>query len=275
MIRIEKISVHEFRGIRDLTLDLKGQNFAACGPNGTGKSGIVDAIEFALTGSISRLSGSGTGGLSVKEHGPHVDSRNKPQQVVIPSLEGKKATIHRTVEAANAPTITPNDPEVQAAFNNVKLHPEFVLSRRELIRNVLSEPGQRAKEVQALLRLDDVEKLRTVLQRVSNACTRELQPLERAESDAITLLLRALDVPQLTKSSVLAAANPKREVLGLPVLTVLETTTSLKDGLATAAAGSASSRIPKVQATSMTTKSARSATHHSSQQRSGNAWRRS
>jgi DNA repair exonuclease SbcCD ATPase subunit len=113
MIRIEKISVHEFRGIRDLTLDLKGQNFAACGPNGTGKSGIVDAIEFALTGSISRLSGSGTGGLSVKEHGPHVDSRNKPQQayvtldVVIPSLEGKKATIHRTVKAANAPTITP------------------------------------------------------------------------------------------------------------------------------------------------------------------------
>jgi hypothetical protein len=128
----------------------------------------------------------------------------------------------------------------------VKLHPEFVLSRRELIRYVLSEPGQRAKEVQALLRLDDVEKLRTVLQRVSNACTRELQPLERAESDAITLLLRALDVPQLTKSSVLAAANPKREVLGLPVLTVLETTTSLKDGLATAAAGAASSGVPKV-----------------------------
>jgi len=149
MIRIEKISVHEFRGIRDWTLDLKGQNFAACGPNGTGKSGIVDAIEFALTGSISRLSGSGTGGLSVKEHGPHVDSRNKPQQafvtldVVIPSLEGKNATIHRTVKAANAPAITPNDPEVQAAFNNVKLHPEFVLSRRELIRYVLSEPGQR------------------------------------------------------------------------------------------------------------------------------------
>ena len=47
MIRIEKIHIKEFRGIRELTLDLKGQNFAACGPNGTGKSGIVDAIEFA------------------------------------------------------------------------------------------------------------------------------------------------------------------------------------------------------------------------------------
>src|SRR3546814_19368609 len=77
MIRIEKIAIKEFRGIRDLELVMGGQNFAACGPNGTGKSGIVDAIEFALTGSISRLSGAGTGDLSVKQHGPHVDFRNK------------------------------------------------------------------------------------------------------------------------------------------------------------------------------------------------------
>ncbi|MGQ0446293.1 MAG: ATP-binding protein [Beijerinckiaceae bacterium] len=140
MIRIEKIEIHEFRGIRGLSLGLKGQNFAVCGPNGTGKSGIVDAIEFALTGGISRLSGSGTGGLSVKLHGPHVDSRNKPDDswvtldVAIPSLGGKNATNHRTVKAAGSPTITPNDPKVLAAFDGVKLHPEFVLSRRELVR---------------------------------------------------------------------------------------------------------------------------------------------
>jgi predicted ATP-dependent endonuclease of OLD family len=140
MIGIERIEIHGFCGIRDLTLDLNGQNFAACGPNGTGKSGIVDAIEFALTGSISRLSGSGTGGLSVRLHGPHVDSRNKPGQswvtlgVVMPSLGAKKASIRRTVKAAGNPTITPNDHKVLAAFESVKLHSELVLSRRELIR---------------------------------------------------------------------------------------------------------------------------------------------
>ena len=64
MIRIDKIEIHEFRGIRKLILELKGENFAACGPNGTGNSGIVDAIEFALTGNISRLSGRGTDGLT-------------------------------------------------------------------------------------------------------------------------------------------------------------------------------------------------------------------
>lgn len=254
MIRIEAIDIQEFRGIRDLKLELNGQNFAACGPNGTGKSGIVDAIEFALTGSISRLSGSGTGGLSVKDHGPHVDSRNKPEKasvsltVTIPSLKNRKATIRRTVKAATAPTITPNDADVKAAFANVKLHPEFVLSRREIIRYVLAEPSRRSKEITALLRMDDIEKLRVSLQKIANACERELAPLERLEKDAIKQLQDALGIAELSASAVLAAVNPKRELLGLPPLPVLEATTSLKDGLATATGEQAQSRIAKAQA---------------------------
>ena len=253
MIRIEKIVIKEFRGIRDLTLDLKGENFAACGPNGTGKSGIVDAIEFALTGNISRLAGAGTGGLSVKAHGPHVDSRNKPEaasvtvDVIIPALGNKKAQISRTVKTAGTPKITPPDKDVADALETVNLHPEFVLSRRELIRYVLSEPGQRSKEVQALLRLDDIEKLRGVLQKIANGCSRALPGLQRTETDAINNLLAVLDTPQLTKKSVLEAANPRRELLGLTPLSDLEANTSVKDGLTTTAA-SAPGRVPKGQA---------------------------
>jgi len=253
MIRVEKVQIREFRGIRDLTLSFNASNFAACGPNGTGKSGIVDAIEFGLTGSISRLAGSGTGGLSVKQHGPHVDSRNKPDEafvavdVSIASL-GKKATILRTVKDASAPKITPDDPDVRAALEQVAQHPEFVLSRRELIRYVLSEPGNRSKEVQALLRLDDVEKLRTVLQRISNAAGRDVPGLKRAQDDAASKLLSALGITQLTSSSVLAAVNPRRVILGLPELSSLEAGTSLKDGLATTTTGGTSSRVPKAQA---------------------------
>ncbi|RHZ91578.1 chromosome segregation protein SMC [Cereibacter sphaeroides] len=253
MIRIDKINIKEFRGIRELTLDLTGQNFAACGPNGTGKSGIVDAIEFALTGNISRLAGAGTGGLSVKAHGPHVDSRNKPEvasvtiDVTIPSLGNKKAQIRRTVKSASAPEIMPADKGVIAAFESVNLHPEFVLSRRELIRYVLSEPGQRSKEVQSLLRLDDIEKLRGVLQKIANACGKDLPALARAEKDAITNLLVALDTAQLSKKSVLDAVNPRRELLGLPPLTDLDANTSVKDGLSTTTA-STPGRVPKVQA---------------------------
>jgi recombinational DNA repair ATPase RecF len=253
MIRIDKLQIREFRGIKDLTLEFKGANFAACGPNGTGKSGIVDAIEFALTGNISRLTGEGTGGLSVKAHGPHVDSRDKPEaaavtlDVTIPSMGNKEARIHRTVKGANAPVITPPDNDVITAFDGVNLHPEFVLSRRELIRYVLSEPGQRSKEVQALLRLDDIEKLRQTLQKIANACARDLPGLDRAEKDAIDKLKTALDIPQLSKKAVLDAVNPRRAVLGLAPLADLDAATSVRDGLATTTARTPG-RVPKAQA---------------------------
>ena len=146
MIRIQKIIIHEFRGIRNLEFEISGENFAVCGPNGTGKSGIVDAVEFALSGNISRLSGQGTGGLSVKDHGPHVDSRDNPDRsyveldIVIVS-SGKLAKIRRTIKNARIPTITPDDIEIKTVLEHIERHPEFVLSRRELIRYILSEPG--------------------------------------------------------------------------------------------------------------------------------------
>ncbi len=252
MIRIDKIIIRKFRGIIELELEPKGDNFAACGPNGTGKSGIVDAIEFALTGSLSRLSGRGTKELSVKQHGPHVDYIKKPEEasvmleVTFPSL-GKKASILRTVKAANAPTIEPADAEVLAAFADVKLHPEFVLSRRELIRYIIAEPGDRSNEVQALLRLSDVEKLRSALNKINNACAKDVAPAERAERAATQPLLDAIGIEKLGKVAVLAAVNPKRALLGLAQLDDLTLSKDLADGLQIEGEG-AVHRVPKAQA---------------------------
>lgn len=69
MIKLETAHIEEMRGIRKLNLDFSKHNFAISGPNGYGKSGVVDAMEFGLTGDISRLRGRGTNGLSVTEHG--------------------------------------------------------------------------------------------------------------------------------------------------------------------------------------------------------------
>src|SRR5213593_3922711 len=136
MIKVESIRIEEFRGIRDLTLPLKGRNFAVCGPNGTGKSGVVDALEFGLTGNISRLSGEGSDNVSVKEHAPHVDSRNAPERAkvtitaTIPGL-GKTVTITRTVKSPTTPVISPADSAAMAMLKQLERHPEFVLTRRE------------------------------------------------------------------------------------------------------------------------------------------------
>ena len=252
MIRVESITIKEFRGIRDLTLDLNGTNFAICGPNGTGKSGVVDALEFVLTGNISRLSGEGRGDISLKLHGPHVDKRNDPNKarvtvrVTIPSLK-KTVTIERNLKTPKTALIMPSDPAVLEILEHVKAHPEIVLSRRELIRYVLATPGKRAEEVQALLHLDQVEKVRTGLQKIANKRDRQLVPLTTAAKNARENLLRALDMTTLESTNVLSAANMQRAILGLPNLTELTKTTSFKDGMATT--GSVKpQQIPKVQA---------------------------
>jgi DNA repair exonuclease SbcCD ATPase subunit len=104
VIKLETAHIEEVRGIRKLDIDFGKETFAISGPNGSGKSGVIDALEFGLTGEIGRLTGRGTKGLSVTEHGPHVDKVKFPDaafvelKAFIPSL-GKSATITRKVSA--------------------------------------------------------------------------------------------------------------------------------------------------------------------------------
>jgi len=236
MIRVDSITIKEFRGIRDLTLSLKGKNFAVCGPNGTGKSGVVDALEFALTGNVSRLSGEGKGEVSLKAHGPHVDRRDDPDKarvrvlITIPSLS-KTVTIERSVKAPASPVITPSDQDVLDVLQHVKMHPEIVLSRRELINYVLATPGERAQEVQALLHLDRVEQVRSTLLKIANACDKQVAPQASNAKYTHDNLIRALEITELTNGKVLEAANTRRAILGLPALFELTESTSLKDGM--------------------------------------------
>ncbi len=252
MIRVDSITIKEFRGIRDLTLDFKEKNFAICGPNGTGKSGVVDALEFALTGNVSRLSGEGRGDISLRRHGPHVDKRDDPDKarvtvkVTILSL-GKTVTVERNLKTPAVAHVTPSDAAVLEVLQQVKSHPEIVLSRRELIRYVLATPGKRAEEVQALLHLDQVEQVRVGLQKIANSCENQLVPLGTASTQARDNLLRALEMSELTREKVLSAANAQRTILGLSPLTDLTEATSLKDGMATPEPAKPQ-RIPKAQA---------------------------
>ena len=252
MITVERIKIEEFRGIRDLTIDFGNANLAVCGPNGTGKSGIVDALEFGLTGTISRLIGKGRGALSVKEHGPHVNCRTHPEKAVvtlevsIPSL-GKKATITRNVKSPKTPKITPDDPAIRAVFEHVQRHPEFSLSRREIIKYVLAEPGVRAEEVQALLQLEKLDLIRKLLLKISNAATRDLKALEGERNRSATHLMSAMGISEVKAPTLLAAVNVKRATLDLPPLTKIEATTSVRDGLETQG-GVSAPKVPKTQA---------------------------
>ena len=250
MIRIEKLEIREFRGIRKLSLDLGKKNFGIVGPNGTGKSGIVDAIEFALTGNITRLGGAGTAEISVKAHAPHVDVATTPEKAVVkitafaPSLN-KTIVVERSVKAASVPVITPNDAPTRALVEKLETHPEFALSRREIIKYILTPAGERSKDVQILLRLDQVEKVRVSLQRVANDAkrdtTRSISDEDRAKKD----FLAHLGISSLSKSEFLTAVNERRLLLKLEPLKEISQESSLKDGVSLAAKDTKKARLSK------------------------------
>lgn len=237
MIRVKTIHIEDFRGIRKLDLDLAGNNFGICGPNGTGKSGVVDAIEFCLTGDVTRLSGQGTTGLSVKNHAPHVDQRTHPEKANvtitgdIPSL-GKTITIHRSVNNPKKVEIKPADAAIKDIVAQLEAHPEFALSRREIAKYIITPPGQRSVDVQTLLRLDHIERLRKSFTTFSNKRRAEAEEAERNRVKAEVDLKTALKINQLDRTLVLGKVNENRQILGLPVLTELNKDTSFKAGVA-------------------------------------------
>jgi hypothetical protein len=240
VIKLESAHIEEVRGIRKLDIDFQKATFAISGPNGSGKSGVIDAIEFGLTGQIGRLTGRGTKGLSVAEHGPHVDKTKFPDaafvelRVFLPAL-GKSATITRKVSAPTKPKILPADDDVKAALAEVAEHPEIALSRREILRFILIEPTKRSEEIQTILKLDEIGQTRGAL----NTAQNKLQTAQRTAAAQVQssrdALLRHLQISTLRSDDLLEAVNKRRKVLGLPEIPELTADTKLDAGLSASA----------------------------------------
>ncbi|SDB47256.1 ATP-binding protein [Bauldia litoralis] len=244
MIKLEHAHIEEVRGIRKLDVDFGQATFAISGPNGSGKSGIIDAIEFGLTGEIGRLAGRGTKGLSVSEHGPHVDMVNFPDaafvelKVFIPSLN-KLATITRKVSASSKPTIVPDEPDVQALLGELAEHPEITLARRDILRFILVEPSKRSEEIQTILKLEEIGQTRSALNSAQNKLGNALKAASNQVIFSRSTLQRHLGIDNNAVAELLQSVNKRRAVLELAPVAELTADTRLDAGIADPDKGSA------------------------------------
>ncbi len=240
MIKIESVHIEEVRGIRKLDIDFGREKFAISGPNGSGKSGVIDAIEFGLTGQMGRLTGRGTKGLSVSEHGPHVDRVKFPDaafvelRIFLTDLN-KSVKITRMISAPKKPKIEPGDPDVEAALAEIAEHPEITLSRREVLRFILVEPTKRSEEIQSLLKLDEIGRMRsglnTAQNKLNNAHSTAVAQLQ-SRRNALTLHLQ---IATPNSENLLEAVNKRRKILDLPAINELTADTKLDAGLTASA----------------------------------------
>jgi recombinational DNA repair ATPase RecF len=238
VIRLESVHIEEMRGIRKLDIALEQKTFAISGPNGSGKSGVIDAIEFGLTGKISRLTGAGTKSLSIAEHGPHVDQIRYPDaalvqlKVYFPALK-KSASITRKISAPKKPKIEPADADIKAAFQELADHPEIALSRRDILRFILVEPSKRSEEVQTILKLEEIGDTRAALNTAQNRLnTAKRNAASLVQSSRSNLLVHT-QLASLKTDELLATVNKRRTLLNLPALDQLGPDTRLDSGLTT------------------------------------------
>lgn len=238
MIKIQSMQIEQFRGIKKLQIRLDGNNFVVKGANGSGKSGIIDAIEFGLTGNITRLTGTGTGGVTIKSHAPHVDFKDSPvnAKVILDLLlpTGKTFKIERNVHAPAKPVLNPDNTETQQAMSFIANHPEFSLSRREILKFVLTEAGARAKEVQSLLKVEAIDKTRATFQTVFNSSLKDAKSAQVISEKTKSELITHLKITSLSKELILQVANDRRKLLGLRALNDFTSDTKLSEGILSA-----------------------------------------
>ena len=180
-MKIVSIRIHNFRGIIDQELNVNSRNFCVYGGNGMGKSAVADAVDFLLSGSVTRLEGGGTQEVSLKKHGPHVGKKAEEAYVeaIMRTNAGNEFKVRRVV---NSPAEVEIDDEYKDSFSELEEYAKtgaHFLSRKELLKFILTSPSERAKQIQALLNIPDIKKNSNYLSRAVKDAKKEYDEAQR------------------------------------------------------------------------------------------------
>ncbi len=232
-MKLLELEARKFRGIVHLLVTPEGENLLLLGPNGSGKSAVVDALDFVLTGGISRLTGPGTGGITLAKHGHHVDHPAAETEVravfQLPGVD-RPIELRRRLDAAGDVLCDDGDMPLIAPLLDLAAMGQHLLTRRQLLDFVVSEPANRGAALGALLKLDQVRELRSTLVQVGNELRRQTKALEAARETALAALARTLGTNLASRSVVMAETNRLRTLLGGPPLEAI-TSHTVKHGV--------------------------------------------
>lgn len=232
-MRLLELEIHNVRGIRQLTIKPEGSNFVIWGPNGSGKSAVVDAIDFLLTGRISRLTGKGTGGISLSEHGPHIDQEPDDAEVRAKiSIPGVTQPVEIRRCMGNPNTLECEESIMQRLNPIISLatRGQHVLTRREILKYITAEAGTRAQEIQELLNISEIEEIRKALVRVQNNFERECERANHAIETAKGQVNATVQQDVFLKDIVLQIVNQNRAALAGKPISILQSK-ELKKGI--------------------------------------------
>jgi len=221
-MKIFELEIKNIRGIKDLTLKPKGSNFVVWGMNGSGKSAVVDAIDFLMTGQMSRLTGAGTGEISIKKFGQHIDSTDPKEsfvkaKIALPGVS-EIIEISRTFQKPSEVNIDGKYLDQFKEIQNIAKRGENVLTRREILHFITSEGAKRAEEIQTLLDLSEVEQIRKLIVKVHGNFEKDSQKASIEVIKAKQQVCNRIGLKEFSDEGLQQKVNEFRAILGgLPI----------------------------------------------------------
>ena len=230
-LRLDTLTVSGFRGISGTeTFQFGGENNIVVGPNGTGKSTIGQALEYLLTGQVSSFTGTATGRINKRTHLPN--RRTDPVDVFVEarfvdesgSFDVRREFTSRGLEATRRP------PEFKQLLDLAD-QGLLKLTREQLLDLVVSTPGDRKNELQALLNVEEIDTRRRQLKRLARKAEQEAESRERDRNRAADQVRDALDINSVTSDEIRTAVNELRDRLGGEVIEDIDSADSFRAGL--------------------------------------------
>lgn len=253
-MKIEGLKITNFRGIPELERRPEGDNIGLVGPNGSGKSSVMDAIDFLLTGVVQRMTGEGTGDLSLDDHAPHVDSDPEDSWVEITfANDTDQITLKRTVED-NELEYDGDLPESLEHLIDAAERGQHLLSRSEILNFIVARKQSRSDQLRTLLKLSNIREKRLELQGAADNLDTEADRKEREYESSRTRLFNLFEEDVDSLEEVLEQVNELREELDGEPLNELDPDTSFRTELKSPTDRASASPIQSTQTKELLTK---------------------
>jgi len=164
-VAIHEVRVARFRGFREpVTVRLNGRGLVLLGDNGSGKTSLVQAIQYGLTGDVPALS-KRTQRVSLKRHLGHVQADGEPEVVVVLRAGGKEQEVGPLTDVDALP-------EPFRSYVATIRSQQFVLRRSHVLELVEAQDRDRYKALAPFLGVDGFTPVEAVCRRAAEKARR-------------------------------------------------------------------------------------------------------
>ena len=196
-------------------MELDGKSLLLKGENATGKSSIVEALEFFFTGRLSIFEGEGTKSLSLKKHTPHKNFKKKHLSIKVTFSPGN-ITLERTFAAQPVP------PKQIGNYFEAAQKGTFVLRRSQILKFIASVPADRFRAIASILGVERLDNIELTIKHAHEELDVSVRSKRERVQDTFRSISQLLGETVADTKQVLDSVNKKLKEANLTTLTSFE-----------------------------------------------------